>query len=79
MLRLSRRPEPRGAEDIGSWHGVLAATGYVAVITNLLLVVFYTPLTAGLPAGELDSLTVKCVGRPRWCARGRAHARAAGS
>ena len=38
VLYEYRRPFPRGAQDIGTWQGVLTAIATVAVATNAALV-----------------------------------------
>jgi hypothetical protein len=40
LCQLSRRPEPRSAEDIGSWQGILEIMTFFAVLTNSALVAF---------------------------------------
>lgn len=37
---MSRRPEPRGAEDIGTWYTILAIMSSVAVVSNSAIVAF---------------------------------------
>lgn len=39
----SKRMEPRGAQDIGTWYRILDVMGKVAVVTNLTLAVFVMP------------------------------------
>jgi anoctamin-10/anoctamin-7 len=34
ILKLSRRPEPRGSEDVGTWFLILEVMGIIAVMTN---------------------------------------------
>lgn len=38
--KVSRRPEPRGAEDIGTWYTILAIMSNVAVVSNSAIVAF---------------------------------------
>mmetsp|Transcript_7357 Transcript_7357/g.13946 ORF Transcript_7357/g.13946 Transcript_7357/m.13946 type:complete len:883 (+) Transcript_7357:60-2708(+) len=38
LCKLTRRPEPRGAGNIGTWYFILNIMGFIAVITNCLLV-----------------------------------------
>jgi hypothetical protein len=40
LCQLSRRPEPRSCEDIGTWYAILEVISNVAVITNSALVAF---------------------------------------
>ena len=35
-----RRPEPKGAEDIGTWYTILEIMATVGVVTNAALIVF---------------------------------------
>lgn len=37
---LSRRPEPRSAEDIGAWYSIIDTISTICVITNAALIVF---------------------------------------
>jgi len=40
LLQCSRRPEPSGAEDIGTWYGILELIAVASVATNGLLIFF---------------------------------------
>jgi len=40
ILKTSKRPHYRGAQDIGVWYTLLDLTGFAAVITNCLLIGF---------------------------------------
>jgi len=40
LCQLCRRPEPRSAEDIGTWYTILELMSTAAVITNSALIVF---------------------------------------
>jgi len=40
LLCQTRRPEPRGAEDIGTWQTILEIMGTASVITNTLLIIY---------------------------------------
>eukprot|EP00475_Leptophrys_vorax_P019655 TRINITY_DN26951_c0_g1_i1.p1 TRINITY_DN26951_c0_g1~~TRINITY_DN26951_c0_g1_i1.p1 ORF type:complete len:822 (+),score=220.07 TRINITY_DN26951_c0_g1_i1:213-2468(+) len=40
LLRLTRRPRPRGAADIGAWYDVFDMIGALAIITNVALAIF---------------------------------------
>jgi hypothetical protein len=46
LLTICRRPEPRGAEDIGTWHLILEIISVVAVISNSALIAFTSDLFA---------------------------------
>ena len=58
LLQLCRRPEPSGAEDIGSWYAILDTIASLSIITNGLLVFF---------VGDT------CVAHPLSLARGATH------
>jgi len=40
MLWLTRRPEPRPAQDMGSWHEIMVLMSKVTVVTNGALLAF---------------------------------------
>lgn len=40
ICQLSRRPEPAGAEDIGTWYAILETMSSIAVLTNSAIVAF---------------------------------------
>jgi hypothetical protein len=42
LLKLNRRPEPRGAYDIGTWHSILNVVSWVGIVTNIGICVLYT-------------------------------------
>lgn len=44
LVTLTRRPEPRGASDIGTWYTVLEIVSFIAVTTNLAMICFETKL-----------------------------------
>lgn len=44
LLLLTRRPEPRGAFDIGTWSSIMNIVSFIAVIVNLGIVCFETQL-----------------------------------
>jgi len=44
LCKLTRRPEPRGAYNIGTWFDILSVVSYIAVVTNALIVCFETQL-----------------------------------
>lgn len=45
VCRASRRPEPRGAANIGTWYGILEIMSFIAVIVNVALIAFASPVT----------------------------------
>ena len=42
LLDRCCRPEPRGAEDIGTWYPIMEILGIIAVMTNMASVIFST-------------------------------------
>ncbi len=44
LLTICKRPEPRGAEDIGTWYTILEIMSTTAVITNSALIAFTSDL-----------------------------------
>jgi len=53
LCRLVRRPEPRGAANVGTWFDILQFVSFVAVMTNVAIVCFETPqFNAWFPAEE---------------------------
>jgi hypothetical protein len=40
LCQLTRRPEPRGTEDIGTWFSILSFISVVAVVTNSAITVY---------------------------------------
>jgi len=40
ISQLSRRPEPKSAEDVGTWESIFHAISTVAVVSNCALIVF---------------------------------------
>jgi len=42
LLVMTRRPEPRGAGDIGTWQSILSIIASVSVITNVSVAVIYS-------------------------------------
>ena len=48
LLRNTRRPEPKGAQTIGTWYYIMNIQGYMAVIVNTFLLVFYVNENVGL-------------------------------
>lgn len=59
ISQTSRRPEPRGAEDLGTWQHILSAVSTIAVLSNCALIVFTSSYLKDyqewLPFPELDS------------------------
>lgn len=47
MMQISRRPEPRGAEDIGTWHTILTIMSSVAVVSNSAIIAFTSDIFDG--------------------------------
>ena len=43
-MQVSRRPEPRGAEDIGTWYTILTIMSSVAVASNSAIIAFTSEL-----------------------------------
>lgn len=48
LLEETRRPEPKGAEDIGTWGVMLDMMSTASVITNALLICFTASATTGM-------------------------------
>jgi anoctamin-10/anoctamin-7 len=48
LLHNARRPEPRGASDIGTWQDILIIVGNVAVLTNGALILFTSHFAAAV-------------------------------
>jgi hypothetical protein len=44
LMYLTRRPEPRGAANIGTWYDILNIVSYFAVLTNVGIVAFTSDL-----------------------------------
>ena len=40
LCQVCRRPEPRTAEDIGTWHVILEVMVFAAIVINAALVAF---------------------------------------
>ena len=47
LLRNTQRPRYSGAQDIGSWHKVLAVMGIVSIFTNMGLIGFTSTVFSG--------------------------------
>eukprot|EP00475_Leptophrys_vorax_P017983 TRINITY_DN2456_c0_g1_i2.p1 TRINITY_DN2456_c0_g1~~TRINITY_DN2456_c0_g1_i2.p1 ORF type:complete len:707 (-),score=225.37 TRINITY_DN2456_c0_g1_i2:64-2184(-) len=39
LITLTRRPEPRGAGDIGTWSDIFTTIGCVAIVTNVMVAI----------------------------------------
>eukprot|EP00808_Paulinella_micropora_P004205 g19562.t1 len=57
LLKFSRRPIPRRACNIGTWFNVFDVLGFIAIVTNLAVVVF------SVNPGETESLHYDMTGR----------------
>ncbi|CAM9404578.1 unnamed protein product, partial [Choristocarpus tenellus] len=44
LCQVTRRPEPRGAEDIGTWQTILEIMSAVAVVSNSATIAFTSEL-----------------------------------
>jgi len=44
LCRIHRRPLPRGATNIGMWYNIFNAMSWIAVVTNIGIIVFATTL-----------------------------------
>ncbi|CAN0037026.1 unnamed protein product, partial [Phaeothamnion confervicola] len=44
LQQVCRRPEPRSAEDIGTWYAILETMSAIAVVTNSALIAFTSDL-----------------------------------
>jgi len=42
MCKFNRRPHPRGAADIGMWYDIMNVVSFMAVITNIAVIVIET-------------------------------------
>jgi anoctamin-10/anoctamin-7 len=47
LLEQTRRPIPKGAEDIGTWMAIIEIMGVASVITNSLIMVFTAKYSTG--------------------------------
>ena len=52
MLRVMQRPQPRNAEDLGSWFTIMDVMTYICVVTNCLLVWFTSSAVEHLSMGD---------------------------
>jgi hypothetical protein len=41
LLVISRRPEPRGAQDIGTWYNIFDLIALISILTNIAVAVMY--------------------------------------
>jgi anoctamin-10/anoctamin-7 len=42
LVRFDKRPEPRGAYDIGTWYSIFNCVSWIAIMTNIAICVLYT-------------------------------------
>jgi anoctamin-10/anoctamin-7 len=42
LIRFDKRPEPRGAYDIGTWYSIFNCVSWIAIVTNIGICVLYT-------------------------------------
>jgi len=42
LIRFDKRPEPRGAYDIGTWHSIFNVISWIGIVTNIGICVLYT-------------------------------------
>jgi len=42
LIQVTRRPEPRGVYSIGTFYDIYSIMAYVCIVTNIILVIFYT-------------------------------------
>jgi len=54
LCKLTRRPEPRGAVDIGTWQAMLNLQGYLAVVSNCALITLVANQSIGLSKLETE-------------------------
>jgi len=54
LCKLTRRPEPRGAANIGTWQAMLNLQGYLAVISNCALITLVANSSTGLRTAAID-------------------------
>jgi hypothetical protein len=71
ISQTCRRPEPRGAEDLGTWQYIFSAVATIAVVSNCALIVFTSSYLKDyqvwLPAPMFDSnSSVKSVEGYKW-------------
>ena len=53
LCEMTRRPEPKGAANIGTWYDIIDIVSYIAVVTNALIVCFETDLMTSWVGGNL--------------------------
>ncbi|EQC34252.1 hypothetical protein SDRG_08454 [Saprolegnia diclina VS20] len=56
LAKESRRPDPKGAEDIGTWMTILEIMSTIAVITNVAAAVFTSNTTFSGVSGDIKML-----------------------
>lgn len=54
LCKLTRRPEPRGAANIGTWQSMLKLQGYLAVVSNCALITLVANRSVGLQSDTLS-------------------------
>lgn len=54
LCKLTRRPEPRGAANIGTWQSMLNLQGYLAVISNCALITLVASESVNLNDTKLE-------------------------
>jgi anoctamin-10/anoctamin-7 len=42
LIRFDKRPEPRGAYDIGTWYSIFNCVSWISIVTNIGICVLYT-------------------------------------
>jgi anoctamin-10/anoctamin-7 len=62
LSQLTRRPEPRGTEDIGTWFSVLSFISCVAVVTNSAISVYTATQTIDYTWSERSYLFIGITG-----------------
>ena len=58
LCKLTRRPIPRGAVNIGTWQSMLNLQGYLAVISNCALITLVANRSTGLRNISLEGITL---------------------
>ncbi|OQR89416.1 hypothetical protein ACHHYP_06299 [Achlya hypogyna] len=61
LAKESRRPNPKGAEDIGTWMTILEILGVISVITNVAAAVFTSHTTFHDTSEETKLLAFVCI------------------
>lgn len=58
LCKLTRRPIPRGASNIGTWQAMLNLQGYLAVVSNCILITLVTNRSTGLRDVSLEGIAL---------------------